>query len=323
MPETKIILEWGVFTAVICVMLAIDLLVLNRKSHVVAVKEALLWSAMWISVALLFGVGVFLTLGRQSGVEYITGYVIEKSLSVDNLFVFLIIFQYFVVPDHLRPKMLTWGIMGALIMRLIFILVGAALLNTFHWMVFIFGGILLLTAFRLATSGDDEVNPERNLVLRTFRRFVNVTPEYHGDRFFVRHAGKLMATPFFVVLIVIATTDLVFAVDSIPAIFAVTRDPFIVYSSNAFAILGMRALFFAIVGVIGYFIYLRQGLVVILGFVGIKMIASEWYHVPTLLSLGFIGTVLSITVILSLVFKKEETEEEGVALAAGQERKGE
>lgn len=309
MPETRVILEWSIFTSVIVVMLAIDLLVLNRKSHVVAVKEALLWSAMWIAVALVFGVGVFITLGSQTGVEYLTGYVIEKSLSVDNLFVFLVIFQYFVVPDYLRPKALTWGIMGALIMRLFFILVGAALLNAFHWMVFIFGGVLLLTAFRLATSGEEEVNPERNLVLRVFRRFMNITPDYRGDRFFVRVDGKRLATPFFVVLLVIASTDLVFAVDSIPAIFAVTRDPFIVYSSNAFAILGMRALFFAIAGIITYFVYLRQGLVVILGFVGVKMIMSEWYHLPTYVSLAFVGTVLLVTVLASLIFGKKEAEE--------------
>jgi tellurite resistance protein TerC len=318
-PETKELLEWSIFTVVILAMLSVDLFVLNRRSHVIAVKEALLWSAMWIAVALIFGLGVFLTLGKQKGVEYLTGYVIEKSLSVDNLFVFLVIFQYFVVPDRLRPKALTWGIMGALVMRLVFILAGAALLTRFSWMVFIFGGLLIITAIRLATSGEQEVNPERNLVLRIFRRFMNITPDYHDDRFFSRLNGKLMATPFFVVLLVIASTDLVFAVDSIPAIFAITRDPFIVYSSNAFAILGMRALFFAIAGIIGYFIYLRQGLVVILGFVGVKMIASEWYHLPTFVSLGVVAAVLGVTVVLSLLAKKAREKEEEEALVGSRE----
>jgi len=296
---------WGGFTAIIITMMALDLFVLNRKAHVVAVKEALLWSALWIGVALTFGAGVFLFLGEQKGMEYLTGYVIEKSLSVDNIFVFLVIFQYFAVPPHLQPKVLRWGIIGALVMRLIFILAGAALLNAFHWMIFVFGGILLYTAFRLATQKEHQVHPERNPVIRLFRRFMPVAPNFQGDRFFARLDGRLVATPLFLVILVIETTDVVFAIDSIPAIFSVTRDPFIVYTSNAFAILGLRALYFALAGIMDYFTYLRQGLVVILAFVGVKMLISGVYKIPTLVSLGVIAGILVVAIGLSLIVKKQ------------------
>lgn len=298
------ILLWGGFTAIIVVMMAFDLFILNRRAHVVAVREALLWSAMWIALALIFGAGVFLFLGEQKGLEYLTGYVIEKSLSVDNIFVFLVIFQYFSVPPFLQPKALRWGIIGALVMRLIFILMGAALLKAFHWMIFVFGGILLLTAFRLATQKEHEVHPERNPLIRLFRRFMPVTADYQGDRFFARLDGRLLATPLFVVLLMIETTDLVFAIDSIPAIFALTRDPFIVYTSNAFAILGLRALYFALAGIVGYFTFLRQGLVVILAFVGVKMILSDLYKIPTPVSLAVIAVILAIAIGLSLLVRR-------------------
>lgn len=300
------ILLWGGFTAIIVVMMVFDLFVLNRKAHVVAVREALLWSAMWIALSLVFGAGVFLFLGEQKGLEYLTGYVIEKSLSVDNIFVFLVIFQYFAVPPFLQPKALRWGIIGALVMRLIFILAGAALLNTFSWMIFVFGGILLFTAFRLATQGEHQVHPERNPVIRLFRRFMPVAPDYQGDRFFTRLDGRLLATPLLVVLLMIETTDVVFAIDSIPAIFAVTRDPFIVYTSNAFAILGLRALYFALAGIVVYFTYLRQGLVAVLAFVGVKMILSEVYKIPTPVSLAVIASILAIAIGLSLVVGRRE-----------------
>ncbi len=302
MPLETILL-WGGFTAIIVVMMAFDLFVLNRKAHVVAVREALLWSAMWIALSLIFGAGVFLFLGNQKGLEYLTGYVIEKSLSVDNIFVFLVIFQYFAVPPFLQPKVLRWGIIGALVLRLIFILVGAALLNAFHWMIFVFGGILLFTAFRLATQKEHQVHPERNPVIRLFRRFMPVASDYQGDRFFARLDGRLLATPLFVVLLMIETTDVVFAIDSIPAIFAVTRDPFIVYTSNAFAILGLRALYFALAGIMDRFTYLRQGLVVVLAFVGVKMILSEVYKIPTPVSLAVITAILVVAIGLSLVVK--------------------
>lgn len=295
---------WGGFTAIIVTMMAFDLFVLNRKAHVVAVKEALLWSALWISVALTFGAGVFLFLGEQKGLEYLTAYTIEKSLSVDNIFVFLVIFQYFAVPPLLQPKALRWGIIGALAMRLIFILAGAALLEAFHWMVFVFGGILLYTAFRLATQKEHQIHPERNPVIRLFRRFMPVAPDFQGDRFFTRLDGRLVATPLFLVVLVIETTDVVFAIDSIPAIFSVTRDPFIVYTSNAFAILGLRALYFALAGIMDYFTYLRQGLVVILAFVGVKMLISEMYKIPTPVSLGVIAGILVVAIVISLIDRK-------------------
>jgi TerC family integral membrane protein len=298
------VLLWGGFMVIIVAVMAFDLFFLNRKAHVVAVKEALLWSALWIAVSLIFGAGVFVFLGDQKGMEYLTGYVIEKSLSVDNIFVFLVIFQYFAVPPYLQPKVLRWGIIGALVMRLIFILAGAALLSAFHWMIFVFGGILLYTAFRLATQKEHEVHPERNPVIRIFRRFMPVAPDYQGDRFFTRLDGPLLATPLLVVLLMIETTDVVFAIDSIPAIFAVTRDPFIVFTSNAFAILGLRALYFALAGIVGYFTYLRQGLVVILAFVGVKMIASEMYKIPTPVSLAVIAAILAVAIGLSLVARR-------------------
>jgi tellurite resistance protein TerC len=285
------------------------LLLVSRKQEVMSVRSALYWTGLWISVALIFGGGVFAFLGQDKGFEYLTGYVIEKSLGVDNLFVFLVIFGYFAVPREIQPKALTWGIMGALIMRFFFIIAGAALLETFHWIVFIFGGILIVTAIRLARESEAEVHPERNILYRLLRSFTPVSPRFDGTRFFTRIDGRRMATPFLVTLVVLASTDFVFAVDSIPAIFAITTDPFIVYTSNAFAILGMRALFFALVGVMQYFVYLRQGLVAILLFVGTKMLISEWYKVPVPVSLGIILGVLTLAVVASLLVRKRTEEE--------------
>ena len=301
---------WGVFTAFIGVLLAVDLLLVSRNQQVMAVRSALLWSAGWISMALLFNAGVFVFLGQDKGFEFLTGYVIEKSLGVDNLFVFLVIFGYFAMPREIQPKALTWGIMGALVMRFFFIVLGAALLDAFHWLVFIFGGILIVTAFRLAFAGETEVHPDKNLLIRLLRRLMPVSPSFSGTRWFVSIDGRRAATPFFVCLLVLASTDLVFAVDSIPAIFAITRDPFIVYTSNAFVILGMRALFFALVGVMQYFVYLRQGLVAILLFVGTKMLISEWYKVPVPVSLGVVLGILTLAVLASLLFRKEAEEGE-------------
>ncbi len=303
---------WGGFGLLITVILAFDLFVLNRKAHKVGVREALVWSAIWIGLALTFGGGVFVFQGNDKGVEFLTGYVIEKSLSVDNIFVFMVIFQYFAVPAHLQPKILHWGIIGALLMRLIFIVIGAALLDAFHWMIFVFGAILLLTALRLATQKEHEVHPERNPLIKLLRRFVPVTNDYHRENFFVRLDGRLMATPLFVVLLMIESTDVVFAVDSIPAIFAVTRDPFIVFTSNAFAILGLRALYFALAGVVDYFTYLRQGIVAVLAFVGVKMIMSEFYKIPTPISLAVILGILLIAIAVSLLFRKPVEEPEAV-----------
>lgn len=297
---------WGGFIAGLAVLLVFDLLVIHRKAHAVAVREALLWTAFWICLALLFAGGVFIFGGSGKGTEFLTGYVIEKSLSVDNIFIFLVIFQYFAVPAKYQPKVLHWGILGALGMRLAFILIGAALLHTFHWMIFVFGGVLLLTAGRLAFQKEHEVHPERNPLIKLLRRFVPMTERYDGGRFFVKNGGTLMATPLFAVLLIVESTDLVFAVDSIPAIFAVTRDPFLVFTSNAFAILGLRALYFSVAGVMVYFTYLRQGLVAILGFVGVKMIISEWYKVPTPASLAVIAAILLLSIGASVVFRPKE-----------------
>jgi tellurite resistance protein TerC len=301
---------WGGFIAGLALLLCFDLFVVHRKAHVIHVREALLWSAFWIALALAFGAGVFAFGGSEKGTEFLTGYVIEKSLSVDNVFIFLVIFQYFAVPPILQPKVLHWGVLGALAMRLTFILIGAALLDAFQWMIFVFGGVLLLTAGRLAFQKEHEIHPERNPLIRLVKRFVPMTDRYEDEKFFVRNAGVLMATPLFAVLLMVESTDFVFALDSIPAIFAITSDPFIVFTSNAFAILGLRALYFALAGVMGYFVYLRQGLVAILAFVGVKMIASEWYHMPTLLSLGVVLGILVAAVVASVVWHKPEPEDE-------------
>lgn len=292
---------WGGFIAALTALLFFDLFVIHRKSHVVGVREALGWTGFWILLALLFGAGVFIFGGSEKGTEYLTGYVIEKSLSIDNVFVFLVIFQYFAVPAILQPKVLHWGIIGALAMRLVFILVGAALLGTFHWMIYIFGGILLLTAGRLAFQKEHEVHPEKNPLIKLLKRLVPITQDYSDGRFFTRRNGVLMATPLFAVLLMVESTDLIFALDSIPAIFAVTQDPFIVFTSNAFAILGLRALYFALAGIMGAFVYLRQGLVTILAFVGVKMILADVYHISTAASLAFVAGVLAIAVLVSIV----------------------
>jgi len=293
---------WGGFLSGLAGVLCFDLFVVHRKTHPVGVREALLWSAIWIGLAMLFAGGVFVLGGSGKGTEFLTGYVIEKSLSVDNVFIFLVIFQYFAVPPSLQPKVLHWGILGALTMRLTFILAGAALLHAFDWMIFIFGGVLLVTAARLAFQGDHEIHPDKNPVLRVLRRFLPISDNFDNGWFFGRQGVVLAATPLLAVLVIIETTDLVFAMDSIPAIFAVTRDPFIVFTSNAFAILGLRALYFALAGVMGYFTYLRQGLVVILGFVGTKMIVSEWYTLPTAVSLGVVAGILLAAAMASLLF---------------------
>lgn len=300
---------WVGFTALIAALLLVDLVLISGAQAVMTVKKALYWSGLWIGTALLFNVGVFVFLGRTKGFEYLTGYVIEKSLGIDNLFVFLVIFGYFAVPDTLQPRALTWGIIGALVMRFVFILAGAALLNAFHWIVFLFGGVLIVTALRLALTKEEEVHPDRNPLIRALRFFIPVTREFHGSSFFVRVDGRRMATPFLVTMLVLASTDLVFAIDSIPAIFAITRDSFIVYTSNAFAILGMRALFFAIVGVMQYFVFLRQALVAILFFVGAKMILSEWYKIPVVVSLSFVAITLLIAVLASMIAKNRAAAE--------------
>lgn len=299
-------LLWTVFNVFIVIMLIIDLYVFHNKEHKESIKEALIWTGVWITLALIFGVGVYYYMGSQTALDYYTGYLIEKSLSVDNIFVWILVFSYFKVPPEYQHKTLFWGVFGALVMRFIFIFAGVALLERFHWIIYIFGAFLLYTAYKIAFEQEKEVHPENNPLIKFVRRFIPITKDYHGDQFFIRHKGKLMATPLFIVLIVVESTDLVFALDSIPAILAITRDEFIVYSSNAFAILGLRALYFAVSGIMGLFHYLHYGLALILGFVGVKMLIADFYHIPTPYALGFVALTLTASIVASLMIPHEE-----------------
>ena len=292
--------EWAVFVGLIVLLLLFDLLVFHRKAHEISIKEAA-WSSLgWIAVGLLFGVFVWHFLGGPAAGQYYTGYVIEKSLSVDNVFVWAVILGYFAVPRALQHRVLYWGVFGALVLRAVFVFAGVALLDRFDWMLFVFGGFLVITAWRVATHGNTEIHPERNPVLRLMRRVIPVSSEYDGQRFLTRIDARTFATPLLVVLVLIEVTDVVFAVDSIPAILAVSRSQFIVLTSNAFAILGLRALYFLLAGAAQKLRYLNVGLGIILFYVGVKMIVSEWFHIPTLLSLGVIVVVLAVTVVVSL-----------------------
>jgi tellurite resistance protein TerC len=292
---------WVAFNAFVLAMLAVDLGVLHRHAHEVKLKEALAWSGVWIALALLFALGMYYWFGPQAALEFLTGYIIEKSLSVDNIFVFVLIFSYFRVPALYQHKVLFWGILGALVMRAIFIFAGIALLQRLHWIIYIFGALLIFTGIKMVTEKDKEIHPDKNPVLRLFRRLVPVTENYHADHFFVKQAGHYAATPLFVVLLVVETTDVIFAVDSIPAILGITVNPFIVYTSNVFAILGLRALYFALAGVMQLFHYLHYGLSAILVFVGVKMLLADVYKLPVAVALGVIAGILLIAVIASLM----------------------
>jgi len=292
---------WLGFTGLVLTLLVLDLGVLNRRSHVLTLKEALNWSGGVVVLALLFGLFILWREGTQQALEYYTGYLIELSLSVDNLFVFLLIFTYFCVRADAQPKVLKWGILGAIVMRLIMIGLGAFLLHRFNWIVYVFGALLIVTGIRMFTQQEERVDLERNPVVRLARRFIPLSPSYDGTRFFTRTAGgKVLATPLLLVLLVVEWSDLVFAIDSIPAIFAVTRDPFLVYSSNVFAILGLRALYFVLAGMLDKFVYLKPGISFILVFVGLKMTLSGFFHIPILVSLGVIVITLALAVVLSL-----------------------
>jgi TerC family integral membrane protein len=292
---------WVAFNVFVLVMLAVDLGVLHRRAHEVRLKEALVWTAIWIALALLFALGVYSWYGPQSALEFLTGYLIEKSLSVDNIFVFVLIFSYFKVPARYQHKVLSWGILGALVMRVLFIFAGIALLQRLHWIIYVFGALLILTGIKMATEKDKEIHPDKNPVLKLFRRLVPVTEDYHADRFFVKQVGHYAATPLFIVLLVVETTDIIFAVDSIPAILGITMDPFIVYTSNVFAILGLRALYFALAGVMRLFHHLHYGLSAILVFVGAKMLLADVYKLPVGVTLGVIAGILLIAVIASII----------------------
>jgi tellurite resistance protein TerC len=302
--------KWIIFNVFVLAMLALDLGVFHRKTHTVKLKEALGWSAVWITLALLYNVGIYVWLGQVKALEFLTGYVIEKSLSVDNIFVFIMLFAYFRVPAEYQHKVLFWGILGALVMRAVFIALGVTLIQKFEWVIYLFGAVLIYSGIKMAMSKDAEVHPEHNPILRLFRKAFPVTRDFEGNRFWVRRETGLMATPLMVVLVVVETTDVVFAVDSIPAVLAITQDPFIVYTSNVFAILGLRALYFALAGVMNIFHFLHYGLSIILVFVGVKMIASHWFKIPIGVALGVVMGVLAISVVASLIWPEKKKEDQ-------------
>lgn len=292
---------WIIFGVSVPVMLALDLGLHRGGKGAMSVKDALLWSGIWIFAALAFNGLVYVWFGLDKALEFFTGYLIEKSLSVDNIFVFALIFSHFTVPAEYQRKVLLWGIIGALIMRAILIVIGASLISTFHWLIYIFGAFLIATGIKMMYQRREAVSAGENWFVRLVNRILPVTDNYHGDRFFVRENARLTATPLFAVLLLVEFSDLIFAVDSIPAIFAVTTDPFIVYTSNVFAILGLRALYFALAGVLNLFYYLKIGLSLILVFVGIKMLLAALYKIPPFLALGVIALILTVSIIASLV----------------------
>ena len=301
---------WVAFSVVVAAMMALDLGVFHRKAHAVRPREALLWSCVWVTLAAVFAGGLWRLDGHQTALEFVAGYVVEQALSVDNLFVFLLLFSYFKVPESLQHRVLFWGILGALILRAIMIGAGAVLLAQFHWIIYVFGAFLVVTGIRMLVQGDDEMEPSRNPVLKLVRRLVPVCDHFEGDRFFTRAPWgpdgivRVVATPLFVVLVLVETTDVVFAVDSIPAVFGVTRDPFVVYTSNVFAILGLRSLFFLLAAVVHRFWMLKPALSFVLMFVGAKMLLESFWHLPTALSLAVIITILAGAVGLSLAYPR-------------------
>ncbi len=299
------ILLWVIFNIFVLGMLALDLGIFHRKAHVIKIKEALVWSAVWITLALIFNLRIYFWRGPETALEFLTGYLIEKSLSVDNIFVFLLIFSYFGVPSLYQHKVLFWGILGALIMRAVFIATGITLIEKFHWTIYLFGAFLILIGVKMALQKERKIRPERNPVLRLFRRWVPITEDDAEGRFFVKRVGRYFATPLFIVLVVVETTDVIFAVDSIPAILAITLDPFIVYTSNVFAILGLRALYFALAGIMGLFHHLHYGLSAVLVFVGFKMLLADLYKIPVSVALSVVAGILLISVMTSIFDKKK------------------
>ncbi len=292
---------WVGFNLFVLAMLALDLGIFHRKAHTVSTKEALAWSIVWITLAMIFNIGLYVFTGLDTALDFFTGYLIEKSLSVDNIFVFALLFTSFQVPAAYQHRVLFWGILGALVMRGILIALGTVLLSMFHWIIYLFGVFLIVAGLRMVLHKETEMHPEQNPLLRLARRIMPVTASYEGDRFIVLRAGRILVTPLLLVLIVVETTDLIFALDSIPAIFAVTLDPFIVYTSNVFAILGLRSLYFVFAGAMGKFFYLRHGLAVILSFVGMKMVLSDIWHISTKNALAVIAVVLATAIIASVI----------------------
>ena len=301
---------WILFNIFALGMLVLDLRVFHRRGHTIGFREALGWSAMYVALAAIFAAVLYFWQGHQSALEFVTGYVLELSLSVDNLFVFLLIFNYFAVPEGHQHRVLFWGVMGALIMRGIFIGAGVGLIHRFHWVLYAFGALLIFSGIRFAVMGDRKINPSANPIVKAVRRLIPVTTDYHGGRFFVRNLqgnARLYATPLLIVLLVIETTDLLFAVDSIPAILAITLNAFIVYTSNVFAILGLRSLYFAVSGIMKLFRFLHYGLSVVLVLVGLKMITSEHIRIPTAATLGAVAGVLLVSIAVSVIFPASET----------------
>ena len=294
-------LQWGVFFSLVAIMLALDLGVFHRKERKVSLREALFWSIFWTILAFAFNYWIYWQYGSQAGIEFLTGYVIERSLSFDNIFVFIVIFNYFAVAAEYQHRVLFWGILGALISRGVFIAMGAALIERFEWMIFVFGGFLVYTGIKILVQKETEVHPEQNPVVRLFQRFVPLSPRYHGKSFFALEHGRRVATPLMLVLVVIEATDIVFAVDSIPAIFAITRNQFIIFTSNIFAILGLRALYFLLAGLMHKFRYLGVGLGLVLAFIGAKMLTHQWVHIPTSWSLGIVLGILTVAMVVSLL----------------------
>jgi tellurite resistance protein TerC len=297
---------WTSFIVVVLFLLSIDLGLFHRHAREVRVREALLWSAIWIVLSLCFGFWVYQFIGKQYGLEFYAGYLIEYALSVDNVFVFILIFSYFRVPPKLHHRVLFWGILSALIMRAAFIMVGASLISAFHWMIYVFGAFLIFTGAKILRQGDTEVEPEQNPIVRLFRRIMPMTESYESEKFFTRHQGKFVATPLALVLVTLETTDLVFATDSIPAIFGVTKDPFIVYTSNVCAILGLRSMYFLLAAVVSRFAYLGAGLGFVLMFIGVKMLVSGIYHIPIGISLAIVALILACSVIGSLLWPPKQ-----------------
>ena len=307
MSESTIL--WGGFNLFVLGMLALDLGIFHRRAHVVKVREALIWTAVWITLSMAFNLFVYHYLGKEKALEFFTAYLIEKSLSIDNIFVMIMIFGYFQVPQEYQHKVLFWGILGALVMRVIFILAGIELIHKFHWLIYVFGGFLVFTGIRMVSSGDQNLHPEQNPLMKLARRIFPVTEKFEEDKFFIRRSGKLWATPLFLVVVLIEGTDLIFAVDSIPAILAISDDSFIVYTSNVFAILGLRSLYFALAGIEKYFQYLKYGLAAVLVFVGIKMCLTDIYKIPVEISLIVIVFILTIAMLSSVIFRKPEQKE--------------
>ncbi|HUT86042.1 MAG TPA: TerC family protein [Elusimicrobiales bacterium] len=303
--STKVVM-WIAFNLIVFTLLYVDLAVLNKRAHEVSIKEALLWCTGWVSIAMLFCLGIYFKLGQEMALKFLTGYVIEYSLSMDNMFVFVLIFSYFGVPRKYQPRILHWGILGAVVMRFILIFTGVTLIHMFHWLIYVFGGLLIATAIRMAFHDGEQIHPDKNLILKFFKKIMPFDHEYSDGKFFTRKNKIWHATPLFATLLVIEASDLVFAVDSIPAILAISKSYFIVYTSNVFAILGLRALYFLLSGVMGLFRFLKYGISVILLFVGIKMSISAYYTISITLSLGVVIGILIFSILLSILIKPKK-----------------